>query len=804
METWCLVFDKWEKEEEVLRETLLTLGNGYFATRGASEESQADNYHYPGSYLGGGYNRLETQIEQRNVINEDLVNWPNWLCLNFRFQNEDWFDLDRVEILSYHQKLEMKKGQLTRLVHFKDQKGRETILKSRRIVSMDNAHVGAISWSLEAINWSGIIEVQSSIDGSIKNSGVKRYQGLKNKHLCNIKKSWPSSNVFIFESSTSQSQISLAQAIRTDIFINNQYIKFPSKKMEDVDKAGLSIEIKIEIGDKLRIEKIMTLFTSKDYSCSNPRYEAKRLLDRLPRFNELLKGHYRQWERLWGLCDIELSGKIRETRLLRLHIFHLLQTVSLNSLDLDVGAPARGLHGEAYRGHIFWDELFILPFLNLRIPVISRSLLLYRYRRLDEAKINARNNGFEGAMFPWQSGSNGEEESQVVHINPISERWIPDSTHRQRHINAAILYNIWQYYETTADKDFLSFFGMEMAIEISRFWISAMTYNNHKKRYELVGVVGPDEFHTHYPDSEDPGIDNNAYTNFMISWCIRTTIKIFSILTEDRQREILKFMDLSKHELERWQKISQNVYLPLNVDGILDQFEGFNDLMDLDWDAYKKKYGNIQRIDRILESEGDNVNRYKVNKQADVLMLYYLFSPEELKSGFEWMGYPFEKKWIRKNIDYHLNLSSNGSTLSRIVHAWVVSKYDNDRAWEWFNRALETDVADIQGGTTFEGIHLGAMSGTVDLVQRCFTGIEVEEDVLWIRPMFPTELDRIQLLIHFRGHSLALMIDRNKLRIKVKRSWLQLGKLGVQGRIYDLKQGDEFDFDLRPDGPLVY
>ena len=157
---------------------------------------------------------------------------------------------------------------------------------------------------------------------------------------------------------------------------------------------------------------------------------------------------------------------------LRVHIFHCLQTASPHSIDLDVGIPARGWHGEAYRGHIFWDELFIFPFLSLRLPTLTRALLSYRYRRLPEAKRAAREEGFEGAMFPWQSGSNGREETQKLHLNPESGRWNPDNTHRQRHINAAIAFNIWQYYEATDDYEFLTAFGAEMFLEIARFWAS--------------------------------------------------------------------------------------------------------------------------------------------------------------------------------------------------------------------------------------------------------------------------------------------------------------------------------------------
>lgn len=799
MEKQTLSFHDWEPVEETLRETLMTLGNGYFATRGAAEECCPSLNHYPGTYLAGGYNRVFSEVSGRLIENEDLVNWPNWLLLSFRFPGEDWFDLTKVRIVSYSQELNMKNGQLTRSVQFIDQNKRETRINSSRIVSMDNPHVGAINWTLESVNWNSKIEIKSSIDGGVVNAGVKRYMGLSNRHLIIKEKKRMSHNLCYLECMTSQSQLHMCQVIRTRIFSGEEEIVPCFDPFEEDKEIGTVYTLELNAGKSITVEKVLTLFTSRDKAITHPVYEALRLMERLPGYPQLLDRHSRQWERIWGLCDIELPTKLRETRLLRLHIFHLLQTVSLKSIDLDVGVPARGLHGEAYRGHIFWDEIFILPFLNLRVPELSRSLLLYRFRRLDEARVNASEQGFKGALYPWQSGSNGEEESQIYHLNPLSGRWVPDDTHRQRHINGAILYNIWQYYQATDDKDFLSHFGVEMAIEICRFWVSALKFDEDKKRYVLNNVVGPDEFHTHYPGISSPGINNNTYTNYMASWCIRTTIEMFLSLSEDRQTEILKSLEITRHELSTWQAISRQIFIPLSEDGILQQFEGFEKLKDLDWAAYKKKYGNIQRIDRILEMEGDDVNEYKINKQSDVLMLYYLFSPEELQSGFQWLGYPFEKEWIRKNIDYHLQISSNGSTLSRIVHAWVISKYDIEQAWDWFNRSLETDVADLQGGTTHEGIHLGAMAGTVDLVQRCFTGIEVRNDVLWINPNMPVDLKDVFFLIHFRGHSLDIKISDHKIKIKIKRGWIQKGKIGINGNVYELKEGEVLEFPFNED-----
>lgn len=795
MEAWSLKFEEFSPKEERLRETLLTLGNGYFATRGAGEEQKACAHHYPGTYIAGGYNRLHSALFGQDVENEDLVNWPNWLSITFKIDGH-WFTPESVHVLEYVQELDLKKGVLKRRIHFEDDRKRESILECRRFVSMENVHVGAQEWVLTPKNWSGTVLIKTAIDCGVTNDGVERYRSLNNRHLVHGERKWPLAGIFQVESFSSQSKLRVIQSLRTELFQGDNPCAYVATPIDEHDVVGVLITQEVRMNEPLRVERTLTLFTSRDRSISEPGYEGLRLLERLPGFGRLLELHDIEWARLWNRCDIELPERHRETKLLRLHIFHLLQTVSLKTLDLDVGVPARGLHGEAYRGHIFWDELFILPFLNLRIPELSRALLMYRYRRLAEARINAREAGLKGAMFPWQSGSNGEEEGQRIHLNPISGNWIEDITHLQRHVNGAIVYNVWHYYQSTEDLEFISHYGIELALEICRFFASVFTYSESKSRYVLLGVVGPDEFHTHDPASGAPGVNNNAYTNYLASWSIRVTVDLFLNLPEDRQIEVLKTLQLTRKELNDWLQLSRKIFLPF-YEGLLLPFEGAENLRELNLKAYAVKYGNVQRLDRILEAENDSINRYKVSKQADVLMLFYLFSPAEFVQGLAWLGYPFNEGDIEKNIEHHLSVTTHGSTLSRIVHAWVLARYDSTRAWQLFDQALETDVADLQGGTTAEGVHLGAMAGTLDLIQRCFTGIEIGRDRLSIKPSFPCEIQSLNTALHFRGHGLSLQIQNQVLEIRVKHSRLPSMKLQVLDTVYELKEGDQIKVQLK-------
>jgi len=801
MVAWSLVYDGYDPTQEGLREALCTLGNGHFATRGAAPDTSADGMHYPGTYLAGGYNRLRTAIAGREIENEDLVNMPNWLPLTFRIDDGDWFRIDEVEILAYRQALALDSGVLSRTVRFRDRDGRITQWDERRLVSMANAHLVALSVQLTAEDWSGRLTVRSGLDGGVVNAGVARYRDLASRHLETLELDQPEPDTIFLRSRTTQSHIEVAQAAATYLYRDGHPIDVERAVEFAPDAISQTLAAEVRQGERIGVEKIVALHTSRDQAISEPGLEAKQTLRRAGNFDELRRQHAIAWGHLWDDFNIELEDPadgITASKL-RVQIFHLLQTTSPHSVDLDVGVPARGWHGEAYRGHIFWDELFIFPFLNLRMPMLTRSLLLYRYRRLPAAREAARNAGCEGAMFPWQSGSNGREESQTLHLNPKSGRWIADNSYRQRHINSAVAYNIWQYYQVTDDHDFLSFYGAEMFFEIARFWCSIARYNAAIDRYEIKGVMGPDEYHTAYPDADpehEAGLDNNAYTNVMAAWVLSRCRDVMDVLPEAHCRRLCERLGLGADEFERWDEISRKLRVPFHGDGIISQFDGYDALQEFDWDGYRKKYGEVQRLDRILEAEGDTPNRYKLSKQADVLMLFYLFSADELAMLFEQLGYPFERDTIPKNVDYYSARTSHGSTLSGIAHSWVLARSDRPRAWTHFLRALDGDLADIQGGTTPEGVHTGAMAGTVDLIQRCFVGIETRANVLYFDPSLPDDLNAIRATVRYRRHALDVEATHDVLRI-VSRPVAALPiTVAYRGHFRVVSPGDVYEFRL--------
>ncbi len=798
---WSLTYDNFNPEEEKLREALCTLGNGYFAVRGAAEESNAGEFHYPGTYLHGGYNRLESEVSGKVIENEDLVNWPNWLCLTFRIEDGKWFDLHEVVIENYHQELDLKQGILIRKITFRDEDNRKTTLHSERIVSMADKNLAAIYWTLEAHNWSGHITVRSALDANVQNDGVPRYRSLNGQHLELLeKRPWGEDGVCLLVQ-TNQSQIRMAQASRLRVCrqLDQSPVELDRSTWEESNQIGQDLKFWIERHHPVCLHKFVAIYTSRDPAISEPLLAARIKLQRIEKFSTLRQNHELAWKHLWGRGDIRIKGDGEAQHILRLHIFHVFQTASPHTIHIDAGMPARGLHGEAYRGHIFWDEVFIFPYLNYCVPDITRSLLLYRYRRLDEARHAAREIGCAGAMFPWQSGSSGREETQVIHLNPRSGNWLPDNTHLQRHINAAIAYNIWQYYQATEDWEFMHFQGAEMFLEIARFWASVATYSKEKEKYEILGVVGPDEYHTEYPGSDQPGLNNNAYTNFMAAWVLYIAQRIIQLVNERRKMELLEILDMPEDEIQHWDTISRNMFIRFIRDVVISQFEGYENLKELDLEPYREKFGDNLRLDRILESQGDSPNRYKVSKQADLLMLFYLFSAEAIEEVFERLNYSFDRTCITDNIEYYVNRTAHGSTLSRIVFSWVWSRDNRQESWYHFEEALISDLRDIQGGTTPEGIHLGAMAGTIDLVQRCYTGLEVRDDVLWLNPILPHGIKGLEFKIRYRGHELSIDLEEERMEVTFDDAvWSQKIRIGINGQIQSIQKGQTRVFDLTP------
>ena len=764
---WEINYFDYNPKKEKSRESLLTIGNGYFGTRGALEECKASKNNYPGTYIAGVFNRLKSSLGDTEIENEDFVNCQNWLPITFSINNKDWVNINKVKILDIKRSLDLSCGLLKKTLIIKNTDGKIIRIISRRFASMDDPHLAAIEYSIQPINYSGLITIKTEIDGAIINSGVERYKQLNQKHLKVIDSGEEKNKQYLFVKTT-QSNIKIATASKILISKNNKQIDAVFTSEFRKSQAITKFLTFLQKDDTLKIEKIVSIYTSKDKNILNPLNSARQKVRNIFTFKELLKRSKTKWEKIWEKIDIKIEGDRIAQKLLRIHAYHLMITASDHNINIDAGIPARGLHGEAYRGHIFWDELFILPFYDIHFKDTAKSVLQYRFRRLDEARKYAKEYGFEGAMFPWQSGSSGREETQILHLNPLTGKWGNDYSSLQRHVSLAIAFNIWQYFNITGDKKFIEEQGLEMFLEICRFWASKCDFNEKTGKYSISKVMGPDEFHEKYKNSKEGGLKDNTYTNLMVAWLFRKAFYLFENLDKKSVKELSQKIDLKKDETEKWKDIQKKLNIVISEDGIFAQYDGYFDLKELDWETYKKKYDDIYRMDRILKTERKSCDDYKVAKQADTLMIFYVLEKDEIDEILKNLAYKLPDDYLQKNLNYYLQRTSHGSTLSSVVHAHLANTTgDKKLSWELYKNALTSDFIDVQGGTTGEGIHTGVMSGTILIAMMSFAGLDLKTSKIKLNPNLPEYWRKISFNFNFVDDNYECEISGNEIRMKI-------------------------------------
>jgi trehalose/maltose hydrolase-like predicted phosphorylase len=789
-DSWCILFEGYEPEAEGYREALCALGNGYFVTRAAVPDAIADEIHYPGCYRAGLYNRLVSHVNGEDVEDESIVNLPNWLPLTFQIDDGDWFSIDQVEILAYRQILFLRSGLLQRDIQFCDRQGRHTTLREQRFVSMAQPHLGSLRWELTADNWSGNLTIRSAIDGRVNNNNIERYKLYNKQHLEPLE-----TNILELEGirlvmRTSQSRVEVALAARTQVFVNQNRVESEWIPVQKDAYVQEQTQISVTQGDVVAIEKIAALYTSRDPAIACCIEASQKTVQNAPGFADLLGEHNHAWERLWLRCDIEFEP-VDYLRVTRLHLFHILQTVSPHTADLDVGVPSRGWHGEDYRGHIFWDEAFVLPFLIYRFPSIARSMLLYRHRRLNAARDLARQHGYQGAMFPWRSASSGGEETPRYQFNLFSETWMPDHTWLQHHISVIIAHTVWQYYTITNDIVFLCDHGAELLIEIARFWASLATYNAECDRYEIRGVMGPDEYHTAYPDADAPGIDNNTYTNVMVIWTLCRTQEVLNLLPNSRRIELFHALSLNQDEIEHWNTIKQKIHIVVEQDSRLSQYEGFDRLQPLDWQQFDQ-----ERVNWVLEAKGDDINRYQVAKQADVAMLFFLLSVPEIQTLLDQMGHACDRTQMQRTVEYYFERTVHESSLSHLIYAGAFAKLDCKKSWQLFTGVIMTDLCGNSSGEVKNGIHLGAMAGTLYILQHHYLGLQIHKGSIYLNPSFPEQLSHLRLSLQHHYNDLEIEKTDHHLHITAADSNPSSVTIVYQGEAMNLQPGASKSFAL--------
>ena len=719
-------------------ESLLTLGNGYLGWRGAPVMTSYSDDHYPGLYVAGVFNQTSTPVAGRDVINEDMVNLPNPQLLKLTVDGESVvFDPTTRESV-----LHFDSGILSESYTIPTVKG-ELTLKTKKAVNPFKMHQIGLSIAISG-DFTANVTVQTIIDGRVENKNVKRYRDFESREF---DVTALTADKLVAE--TRQSGIKLVVGAKT----SSDAAEFSVTTGQDQIVA--TGDFKLTPEDTIDVERVIGIATS--YEEADPEQVVDEQLTSVT-FEEIVADSVKYWQDVWSEADIILDSDDPDLqRMIRMNVFHLRQSAQHHANQyLDASVGSRGLTGEGYRGHIFWDEIFVIPYLAANDPQTAKDILKYRINRLEGAQANAKIDGESGAMYPWQSGMTGDEQAQVIHLNTVNNEWDPDNSRLQRHVSLAIVYNLWIYVQLTGDESILQEGGLDVVVETSKFWLNKVTLGDDG-RYHLAGVMGPDEFHEAYPDADTGGITDNAYTNLMLTWALNW-------LQELSQRENLPAID--DVLLEKAQDVSTRLSLEISNAGIIAQYAGYFDLKTVDFEAYRQKYDDIHRIDRLMKAEGLSPDDYQVAKQTDTLMTLYNLGANHFVKLVNQLGYTLPTDWLQKNTDYYLARTVHGSTTSRPVFAGIdITLGNKEKALEYLKTAIGSDYYDIQGGTTAEGIHIGVMGETLEVIQNEFGGVSLRDGHIVINPSLPNGWRRLSFKQKFRGVLVSLDIYLNEVKV---------------------------------------
>ncbi len=720
-------------------ETIFSLGNGYMGVRAAAEEGYIEEHR--GCYVAGVFDKFPGEVTE-------LINFPDWVNFEINLAGER-FDLKRGRILHYSRQLNIKEGLLLRDVEWMSPMGKKTRLTFRRFVSFSNIHSAVQKVSITPLNYSGTVEFLSGINGQVTNSGV---QHLKESRLRFI-----SGRIILIGEKTQESNIRIAVAAGHEFFINNRKIKVKERVQTGRRRIGVKGVCTVGRGETFRCEKFISIYTSRDKSLNKDRKPSEtavedRAIENLKSIKDtgyaaLLKEHKEKWNRTWEKADIVIEGPDFDQLALRFSIFHILQMTPVHDNRLSIAA--KGLSGEGYKGHVFWDtEIFLVPFFVYTFPDIARNLLLYRYHSLDGARRKAAGKGFKGAMYPWESADRGAEETPewgAVDIEtgePI-RIW---SGELEQHITSDVAYGVWNYFLATGDYDFMCDYGLEIMLETARFWDSRLEYNSEYDRYEINNIMGPDEY--------SERVDNNTFTNYMVKLQLERTIRFSEWVRKnayDKWTGVSLKIRFKDRELEDWREKAGKIFI--NIDkatGFIHQYEGFTGKKVIDLSKYRGKVGAI-----LEEHSWEDIMKMQVVKQADVIMLLYL------------AGDDFTGKIKKINWDFYEPKTLHDSSLSSAVHAMVAADIgDPEKSYRYFDESLRIDFGENYNSSS-EGLHSASLGGNWQAVVNGFGGIRIKTDGgLRIQPHLPEKWKSLQFNFTWHGHICNIHIKKDEIILR--------------------------------------
>lgn len=733
-EKWLICQNNYNNKLNHRYETIFTLANGYMGVRGTLEDGADDKY--AGTYIAGIFDKSDAKVKE-------LVNIQNSLGVRFYIEGKR-LKLEECNIMGFNRILDMKKGILYKNILLKDSYGRITRIEGYRFLSHNNLHRSAIRLFITPINYYSDASLENIINGNIVNSsGVKHLRLIENSSFKN--------GGCYLEMATNDDDIRIGTSSYVEIHgidSNNGIIK--NRKYNPLGEISSEcLDINVFNNMTIEVDKFIVTYTSRDVH----KNDLKNIIEKdLYDFanegidNELIK-HTKEYEELWDVANVDIEGDNDADKALRFNIFQLMSSVNKN--DPMVSIAARALHGEGYKGHVFWDtEIFMLPFFIYEYPKAAKTLLMYRYNMLDAARQNAKINGYKGAQYPWESADNGTEETPKWGIDYKGNPMRILTGEIEYHITADVAFAVYEYFRATDDIDFMINYGMEIIIEAARFWTSICKYNKKLDRYEINDVIGPDEFHEH--------VNNNAYTNYLAKWNIKKAIELIHIMKKEytlKYEKLSNKIDLSEKELEKWQEVLSKIYIPFYKEkNLIEQFEGY----------FQKKDYIIDKFDKNnMPLWPDDVDVTKLNdtqlvKQADVLMLLLLLENE------------FDEETKKANYEYYQKRTMHKSSLGPGMYSIMGLKVgDCNNAYNSFLRSAKVDLIDNQGNTK-EGFHAASAGGTWQVAIFGFGGVSIDEnEILNINPWLPNIWNKLTYRLYWKGNLLQISITKYDVDIKV-------------------------------------
>lgn len=752
LENWIVSEEAFQPDTLGKSEAIMSLGNGYLGLRSANDEPYLKETR--NLFVSGTFNKA-----RENEVTE-LPNLADVTRLDIRVDG-DRFSLEFGKTKDYIKQLNIKSAELSRYFVWTSPKGKVLQFEFKRFVSLDNLHLIGMKMFVKSLTDPVQISFDTGIDAQMTNSGSQHF-------LEGERRVFDKKNIQLVQT-TNESKIDVVINSSHKLIVNDEErTDYPEMNMAR-RKVWLTYNVNLQPNDKMELEKLTTVYTSRDKEFDNTEYNLQLLMEKSLEdlrnssekgYDSLFHSHTGAWNNsVWNAYKLEINSDNPYDQLaLRFSLYQL--TIMAPAHDARMGVAAKGLSGEGYKGHSFWDtEIFILPFFTFSNPAVAKSLLTYRYHGLEGARKKARENGYSGAMYPWEAAwpTDGEVTPKLGDIDIVTgEQTKIWSGIIEQHISADITFAIYQYFNVTADHEFMDHYGYEIIFDTASFWASRLEWDVDKQEYYINNVIGPDEYKEH--------VNNNAFTNYMAFFNIKLAIRSYETLMKENSRllEVLNNKLDLKIAFPIWQSKAQNIYLPQprEEDLVIPQDDTYLKLKEINLTKYKNQE-KLRTIYRDYNSE--QINTLQVTKQADTLLLFYLLNQTFLREDTRLSNAVKEA-----NFYYYEPKTLHDSSLSLATHSILANDIgDTNLAYSLFRKATEVDLGPRMN-TSDDGIHTAAIGGIWKSAIFGFAGIRLIDGKLSINPKLPKEWQHMNFTIQWHGQPISLSITASTFSVKVE------------------------------------